>query len=90
MGEAKQKNAKHLEAQDRSQREDAMHKRAQRAEGDLLKARAHITQLEAEAREARAELAAEKALADDLYIGSRGCANQITAAWAAYRKARGL
>lgn len=55
MGEAKQKNAKHLEAQDRSQREDAMHKRAQRAEGDLLKARAHIAQLEAEAREARDE-----------------------------------
>lgn len=35
-------------------------------------------------------LATEKALADDLYIGSKGYANQITKAWEAYRKARGL
>lgn len=55
MGEAKKHRDALQSVDDRSKREDAMHKRAQRAEGDLLKARAEIAQLEAEAREARAE-----------------------------------
>lgn len=51
---------------------------------------ATLRALAAERDALHAELAAEKALADDLYIGSKGTANQITKAWAAYRKARGL
>lgn len=45
---------------------------------------------QAEIDRLNAELKAERALADDLYIGSRGCASQVTSAWAAYRKARGV
>lgn len=46
MGEAKKHRDAIQRVNDRSNREDAMHKRAQRAEGDLLKARAEIERLE--------------------------------------------
>lgn len=48
MGEAKKHRDAMQRVNDRSNREDVMHKRAQRAEGDLLKARAEIARLQAQ------------------------------------------
>lgn len=75
MGEAKRMKDRIAQETAQSQREKNMHLRAQRAEGDLLKA--------------QAELAAEKALADELEKVAHGVSWDHPAR-AAYRKARGL
>lgn len=48
MGEAKRLRDRIKAEQERSEREDKFHKRAQRAEGDLMKAHAEIARLQVE------------------------------------------
>lgn len=90
MGEAKRHADRIAAQQATSEREDRFHKRAQRAEGDLIKAQAEIGRLTACAEAAEAALSAERAKVAAAYGAAAQVASCQPVANSIERKIRAL